>query len=96
MQNKNASDLFWVTFVGEYVEVLCKFETPESGRMPLAIKGYMLDVDDRFYYIGNSPLEVISAVNKDDVAYICVIDNIDPAVEILQNTPVPEAEEEIN
>lgn len=96
MHNKNASDLFWVTFVGEYVEVLCKFETPESGRMPLAIQGYMLDVDDKYYYIGKNPLEVISAVDKNDVAYICIIEQIDPAVQMLQEMPVPKAEEENN
>lgn len=96
VKNKNASDLFWVTFIGEYVEVLCKFETPDSGRMPLAVQGYMLDADDKFYYIGKNPLEIASAVNKNDVAYVCVIDNIDPAVQILENMPVPEAEEETN
>ena len=96
MKIKNASELFWGTFIGEYVEVLCKFETPDSGKLPLAVQGYMLDADDRYYYIGQNPLEVTSVINKDDVAYIALIENIDPAMQILEDLPLPETDEENN
>jgi hypothetical protein len=85
---KKASELFWTTFIGEYVEILCKYETSE--RMPLSVIGYLLDIDDIYYYIGAGPLQVESALKKEDVCFISIINNVDPTTQMLEDMPIPE------
>jgi hypothetical protein len=94
MDYRKASELFWVTFTGEFVELLCKYET--SQRMPLVIQGYMLDIDQDYYYIGANALEVSSAIRKTDVAYIQILKEADPTLEVLENMPMPDDEHDAN
>ena len=88
------SSLFLSTLVGEFVEILATYETAE--KMPLVIHGYLLDVDDEFYYIGDNPLEVRSVVKKDHVTFIEIMQTVDPNTAMLEEMPVPVKEEENN
>lgn len=94
--SKNISDIFWSTFIGEYVEIACEFETTTSGKLPVALQGYLLDADEDYCFLGKNPIEVSSMVKKDKIAYIEIIEDIDQATLILQDMPVPETEEENN
>lgn len=94
--NKFVSDVFWSTFIGEYVELACEFETTTSGKLPVALQGYLLDADEENYFLGKNAIEVSSAVKRIDVAYIEIIEEIDQATQILQEMPIPETEEENN
>lgn len=93
MDKKDLNDLFWVTFMGEYVQILTRsrYETPEGNQMQ--IQGYMLDMDERFYYIGDNALEVKAAICKQDVSFISVIEDKDPAMEMLEEWEPNESEE---
>lgn len=93
-RTKKSSDLFFATFLGEYVEILAKYETTE--RVPLTINGYLLDMDNDFYFTGENSLEVNAAVRKSDVVFISIIPKLDPGTEILENFEVPEDENESN
>ena len=89
-KDKFKDDLFWVSFMGEFVEILAKYETSE--KMPLNIQGYMLDTDDTFYYIGDNPLEVNAAIRKTDVCFIAVVEHKDPGVQILEDMEIDQEE----
>jgi hypothetical protein len=89
--NKEVSDIFGVTFIGEYVEIICKASDDEQGK--LIVRGYMLDIDDDYYYLGANPLEVNTAVKKDWAGLIAVTDDIDPAVEMLNDFDVEDTDE---
>jgi hypothetical protein len=94
--NKDISDIFWSTFVGEYVEIACEFETTTSGKLPVALQGYLLDADEEYYFLGKNPIEISSTVKRDKIAYIEIIEDVDQATMILEEMPVPETEEENN
>jgi hypothetical protein len=85
---KKASDIFTVTFLGEYVEIVCKTGENEQGQ--LIVKGYLLDVDNDYYYIGHNPLEVSGAVKKDLVGVITITEDVDPMMEALETFEVEE------
>lgn len=48
----------------------------EDGAVVLQLKGYFLDVDEEFIYVGESPIEVAAAVRRDCIVAITV-DNSD-------------------
>ena len=80
-------DLFWNTFMGEYVEILCRTENPD--KMPLVVQGYLLDRDDDYYYMGEGILEVDAAIKKNDVVIISNRKEKDATLEVLENMPLP-------
>lgn len=94
MDLKKASEIFWVTFVGQYVEVVCKSSSEEHGQ--LVVRGYMIDIDSDYYYIGENPFEPAAVVKKDLVGIINLAQETDPATETLANMPVPEKKDEAN
>jgi hypothetical protein len=94
MDSRKASDVFWATFMGEYIEIILKSEPGESGR--LLIRGYLLDYDDDYYYLGAGPLEITGAIKKEPIAVVNITKEIDPAMEVLQNSPDPLKDEDIN
>lgn len=78
--------LFFTNFVGELVEIMTNRisvvttqteEGTETGEYPWAITGYLLDEDENFYYIGKSPTEVNSAIKKEIVLGVTIVDNPD-------------------
>lgn len=87
---KHSSELFTVTFIGEYVEIICKTSEEEQGK--LVVKGYLLDIDSDYYYLGANPLEVSTVVKKNWVGLISIVEDIDPSVEILENMELPDVE----
>jgi hypothetical protein len=85
------NDTFFLSFVGELVEIAGSFYHGEAEN---AIKthGYILDIDDEFYYLGDTPEEVTQALRRDRVIYIQVLTPANEYREILDQLEVPEDE----
>lgn len=95
MDRKIASETFWSTFLGEFVEILAEVVTP-GAKVPLTINAYLLDIDNDYFYLGQNPIEINSCIKRSDVSYIEIIKQEDEATSLLKNTPVPENENEVN
>jgi len=83
MTKRKANDLFFQTFIGEYVLLLTKLKTTsiehtEEGSTEstnlASFEGFILDVDDNFYYIGDDHQSVNKAIRKDQIVYIAITD----------------------
>lgn len=92
------SDLFMSTFVGEYVAIISQLNTfdAEGVALPLEVQAYILDVDERFYFLGDSPLEINSVIDKSEVKYIRIIEDIPYDVQILNEMGNPQNEDDLN
>jgi hypothetical protein len=87
-------------FIGEYVTLILTQETSitsesEEGiieqSIPLTGEGYLIDMDDMFYYLGVEPEVVSCAVKRKHVLQIVLTDPANPYDQILD--AMPEAEE---
>lgn len=81
-EKKVGSEVFLLTFIGEYVQVISNFilnTTSHEGveESPLILEGYLLDMDDEFLYIGDSANDISRAIKKETVVFIQVINNED-------------------
>ena len=85
------SELFKVTFIGELVEIIADSDSSEHGK--LVIQGYLLDYDEDYYYLGEGPLAVTSALKRELVGFVTIINKVDPGIEVLQNMPEPTDDE---
>lgn len=72
-------DLFFQIFAGEYVSMVTTVKTrtvqliddePAEVEMPVIIEGFLLDKDDSYYFIGESPDEVIAAIRIEHVIQV--------------------------
>lgn len=91
-------DFFFLTFIGEYVEVTTKIiaSAPEQNvNIPLTIRGFLLDQDENFYYLGEGPGNIKHAVDKELVGIFTIIAAKSEFEEILDNFE-PSKEEDIN
>ncbi len=93
MVSPKTSELFKVTFIGEMVEIIVNSEASETGKM--IVQGYLLDFDEDYYYLGENPLAVSTALKRDLVSLISIHDLIDPSLDMLRNMPDPEDEDEV-
>lgn len=73
------SDRFYSMFVGEFVRMSLRstitdaVTTPEgtiSQQSPLSVTGYFIDMDEKYYYVGDQPDMVHSAALITDVVLI--------------------------
>ena len=62
------SSTFFLSFVGEYVEIICKgaTTTTEIGVFPIVVNGYLLDLDEKHLYLSDDGQSVSRAVKKED------------------------------
>lgn len=74
------------TFAGVHVQVFTKSSISEilsseegsvQQSLPLTLTGYLIDYDDKFYYLGDTPYEADSVVSVDQVVIIKEIKQID-------------------
>lgn len=89
---------FLKKFQGKYLEFVINMqmtEELESGDTrvgPLVLKAFVVDVDDRFVYLGDNNLEIDSAVKIDDIRFVSIVDMSIFDDEILD----PERSEDLN
>lgn len=94
-EKKVGSEVFLLTFIGEYVQVISNFILNTAGsegveESPLILEGYLLDMDDEFLYIGDSANDISRAIKKETVVFIQVVnneDNIFNLMEQISNKP---------
>ena len=88
----NVSSPFFLSFFGQRVKILTGIVQHISVAMaegianestPITIMGYILDVDDHFYYIGPTPHEIRQAIKKERVDAIEVFTEEDEHAEML-------------
>ena len=87
--------LFRKNFQGQFVEIVADMEIrdEEGSKMPLVTKGYIVDCDDKFIYLGSTPIEIDSCIKFDDLKF-CTISDPDDFEEVL--SPGPESDTDLN
>jgi len=77
------SSLFFMIFAGEFIEITTTEKTVltnqnedgtiESGEYPLGVKGFLLDEDENFLFIGKTESEVSDAIAKSHIFTVSLI-----------------------
>jgi len=92
-------EIFNLIFIGEYVEIVTKLsqrkvQGDEDGvsdeTLPLVLVGYVLDRDDEFLYMGDTPDQIVGGIKRCDISYIKIIQEQNPYDEIMDSTPDPQ------
>lgn len=85
---------FTLTFLGEFVELSTLLPYSESSstetqsvsiNTTLRRTGYLLDIDEYFYYLGSSATEIERAVRIDQVVEIAIVHPNTPVDDILDS-----------
>lgn len=97
---------FYEVFVGEYVQLsthLTEQEVVETedgmefgASEPLTMMGYLVDMDDDFYFLGDEDGDIEEAVKRSEVWRIQIIDPEELIQKALENIPVPDDKDQIN
>lgn len=104
MAPKKKSNLFYNIFVGEYVIFITKLSTKKvqqtedqiyEENTPIALEGFLLDMDDQYFYVGQDSDEVVSAIKRDEVIQVQITNPYDALEEALNSMPDP-TDTEIN
>lgn len=90
-KKKSEPSSFFLSFIGEYVQVVTTFQlatadSPEVA-MPLIIEGYMLDADDQYVYMGEEGDQIRQAVKLDYVVYVHILEKDSEIEEIFSALP---------
>lgn len=103
--NNNNPSLFQTTFIGEYVEITTNHtysfseETADgynTGTAISTIRGYLLEFDDEYYYLGDNPNAIFKVIRKAPGMIIEIIDENRTFEKILDDMPIPNNESENN
>lgn len=89
------SETFFFSFMGEYVEICGSFYHG-NDEAAIKIQGYLLDIDNVYIYLGDTPDEISNAVKKERVIWISVYTPDNEYRRILTDLEVPESDEEKN
>lgn len=63
---------------------------------PVVFEGFLLDMDDEFLFLGDSPHEVCSAITRKDVNSIHILKALDIFSDVLDSMPEPTDDSDIN
>lgn len=97
--------LFFTTFIGEYVQLTTKImqsissQTEEqvvTQEIPVIVEGFLLDMDEKYFYMGSSPDSVEHAVKEEEVIHIAIVQPKNELEEILEGIETPENREDFN
>lgn len=68
------------------------------GNEEAAIKtmGYLLDMDDEYYYLGDNAEEIVQAIRRDKVIWIQILQPTNMYKDMLNQMQVPEDEDKKN
>jgi hypothetical protein len=97
---------FYEIFIGELVELTTNeqisgfYEDEENGPVqfqePLVVTGYLIDMDEGMYLLGQKEDEVSEAVHADRVWRVRIIDPTSLIKDTLEKFPVPTKNDEVN
>jgi hypothetical protein len=103
--SKEVQQTFLLSFIGEYVNVvtdimITDFATSEESQMeqnaPMVSRGYMLDCDSDYLYLGEDPFEITQAVQRKRIVLIQREIKNSAYTEMLNNMADPKKKEDIN
>lgn len=91
----NPDSVFFSSFIGEWVEIVCKNTsvTNNDGMFPFILAGYLLDVDSEHLYTSNDGREVTGAVKRSDYITIQVAKEYNQEDFLLNTISIPEDKE---
>lgn len=89
------TETFFLTFIGELVEIAGSFYHGDS-EAAIKIAGFVLDADDEFYYLGDSPDEITQAIRRDRVIYIQIMEPFNIHLNALKEFKIPDDETKKN
>ena len=104
-KKKNINTELYLAFIGEFVEmatnvIVSRSEQNEdsviTSNEPLSIQGYLLDIDDEFYYIGSTPDGMSAVIRRENVMLMTITEEENLLEDILNSMDVPTNKEEIN
>jgi len=81
--------------MGELVEVAGSFYYNDAENA-IKTSGYILDVDDEFFYLGDTPEEISQALRRDRIIYIQIITPKNEYRNLLDQMKVPKDDAEKN
>ena len=96
------TNVFFETFVGEMVQIFCKTKMKQilqddhqtqEQESPVMFEGWLLDVDDYYYYLGDTPDEVCSAIDKTEFGSIHIVKEANLYDDILDSMDEPESKD---
>lgn len=99
------SQTFLLSFVGEYVNIvtdilIMEIVNTEEGALeqsaPLIARGYLLDCDSQYVYLGDSPHEIAQAILRKKIALIQRQTEKSAYEDMLNDMPDPKKKEDIN
>lgn len=95
MDDQNfTQNIFALNFVGQEVEFIMSVyfkseDHSEEGSLiqqnPLAVRGFVLDIDDEYIYLGSTPDGITQFVKRDLIAGGSIVDKKDEYDEALEN-----------
>lgn len=89
-------EVFELIFQGEYVEIIQSIDSSEGHMLPVAIYGYVLDTDDMFVFLGDSPGEITTAVLKSGIKIMRIAEPRSEEDELLDSLEEPKRDEDFN
>lgn len=97
---KEPKNQFEMCFYGCFISLIFKQPVAEGSvtdenNAPLAIgsvRGYLLDMDDEYMYLGNSTYEIDYAIARDTIAMVSFVDIKTPEELILDAAETPDDE----
>lgn len=103
--SKENQQTFVLSFIGEYVNVvtdimITDFTSSEEGQLeqnaPMVSRGYLLDCDSDYLYLGEDPFEITQAVQRRRIVLIQREIKSSPYEDMLNGMPNPKKKEDIN
>ena len=78
-KDEDKLNIFTLAFIGEHVDIISDLTIVDYAQTetqtveqtsPMVVQGYLLDHDDKYFYIGDNSLEVSQAIAKKNVVLI--------------------------
>lgn len=91
------NETFFLTFIGERVvlaskiklsEVVQKEDEVSSSEVPIMFEGFLLDMDEHYYYLGTTPEAISDAIVREDIFHISIDQPVNPLREALRNVEI--------
>lgn len=91
---KSEPSSFFLSFVGEYVQVITtvQFAGSSSNKrgdaiVPLVLEGYIIDVDSDYTYMSGDGVDIKQAIKNNVIVCVQIVDKEDEDSELLDSLP---------
>ena len=90
------SQILYDSFIGEFIRLTTKLSSKiqnqteteiETQESPIMLDGYLVDMDDKYFYLGMSPDTITCAIEINTVAFLQILQELNPLENILDNLP---------